>query len=333
MNRRLRRPSTLLLMATSMFAVVLTGCTSVASVPVPATASPTATASATSSSGSTPSAQTCTPAEKAQNFLRSYPPATDVAALVASDEALRTIKQRGSLVVGVSADTRLLGARNPQNNQFEGFDIEIAKAIAAEIGVSRIDFRAITTAQRIPYLENGSVDIVARAMTITCDRWKQIAFSTVYFQATQRLLVSSQSKVTDISQLPKGSKICASNGSTSVDLIKQKYTQFTPVEVAANSECLVLFQEGKVDAITSDDAILAGFAAQDPYAQVVGNLQNPQPYGIGVKKENVALVRVVNKVLDDIRADGRWKKYYSGSGLQAALPDTPATPPAPVYGR
>lgn len=327
-----RRTGVHLLALASLASLALAGCTSVASVPVPATASPTASASASSSS-STSSAPTCSDTEKQADPTRSYAPASNVAALVASEAGLQAIKQRGRLIVGVSADTRLLGARNPETNQIEGFDIEIAKAVAtAIIGSPRIDPVVITAAQRIPYLQDGKVDLVARAMTITCDRWKQIAFSSVYFQAGQKLLVSTESDVNGIQALPAGSKVCAPRGSTSIARIRSDYPDLTPVEVAVHTECVVLFQEGKVDAITGDDAILAGFVSQDPYGKVVGAPFSKEPYGIGVKLTNKPLVQVVNKVLEDIRADGRWQQFYVSSGLQTAL-DVKATPPAPVYGR
>ena len=107
------------------------------------------------------------------------------------------IPQRGRLIAGVSADTYLLGSRNPFNGRIEGFDIDLVKAIAKAIfgNENAYELRVITAAQRIPALQEGSVDIVARNMTINCERWKQIAFSSEYYRSGQKILVRRGSKV------------------------------------------------------------------------------------------------------------------------------------------
>ena len=100
-----------------------------------------------------------------------------------------------------------------------------------------------------------------------------------------------------------------------------------------HTDCLVLFQQGKVDAITGDDAILAGFAAQDPYAVVPDQLGfSPEPYGLGIRSENRAFVSVVNAVLEQTISSGQWQKSYLANGLAAAL-NVPPKPPPPAYGR
>ncbi|MDQ1536302.1 MAG: polar amino acid transport system substrate-binding protein, partial [Actinomycetota bacterium] len=132
-----------------------------------------------------------------------------------------TIKERGRLIAGVSSDTLLLGARNPLNGQIEGFDIDMLKAVSRAIfnDPNKIEYRVITTAQRIPSLADGSVDIVARAMTVNCARWAQIDFSTVYYVAGQKVLVAKGSPVKQMADL-KGKRVCAPNGSTSMDKLK-----------------------------------------------------------------------------------------------------------------
>ena len=106
------------------------------------------------------------------------------------------IQQRGRLIAGVSADTLLLGARNPISGQIEGFDIDMLHAVSQAIfgDPNRIELRVVTAAQRLPVLQDGSVDIVARNMTITCARWKDIAFSSEYYRSGQKVLVRSGEK-------------------------------------------------------------------------------------------------------------------------------------------
>jgi len=245
---------------------------------------------------------------------------------------MATIQKRGRLIAGVSSDTLLLGARNPLNGQIEGFDIEMLKAVSKAIfgDPNKIEFRVITTAQRIPVLTDGSVDIVARAMTINCTRWQQIDFSTEYYLAGQKVLVAKGSTVKAMEDL-KGKKVCAPVGSTSMDKLKT-FPGLVPVGSDTHTGCLVLFQQGKVDAITGDDTVLAGLAAQDPYAVVVkAPAFTQEPYGLGISKKNTDFVKFVNGVLQQMRTDGQWTAAYD-TWLKGALGPAPA-PPAAVYGR
>ena len=128
----------------------------------------------------------------------------------------------------------------------------------------------------------------------------------------------------------KGQKVCAPSGSTSLDQLR-KHPDVVAVPADTHTGCLVKFQQGQVDAITGDDTVLAGLAAQDPYAQVVGQAFTAEPYGLGINAKNVDLVQFVNGVLARAKADGRWTAAYD-RWLAGALGRAPA-PPAPVYGR
>jgi polar amino acid transport system substrate-binding protein len=243
------------------------------------------------------------------------------------------IRAHGKLIAGVSADTLLLGARNPVTNDIEGFDIDMLRAVSQAIfgQPDNIDFKVITAAQRIDVLRNGSVDIVARAMTINCARWQQIAFSAQYYEAGQKVLVATKSAIKSTADL-SGKRVCAPTGTSSMDTLATRFPNAIRVGSDTHTGCLVLFQQGKVDAITGDDTVLAGLAAQDPYATV---LQEPafteEPYGLGISQAHPDFVRFVNKVLENVKADGRWKASYN-RWLAAALGPAPA-PPTPVYGR
>ena len=187
------------------------------------------------------------------------------------------------MIAGVSADTYLLGSRNPFNGRIEGFDIDLVKAVAKAIfgNENAYELRVITAAQRIPSLQEGSIDIVARNMTINCDRWKQIAFSSEYYRSGQKILVRRGSKATTIEGLA-GQRVCAPNGTSSMDNLKKRSPKAIAVGADSHTGCLVLFQEGDVDAITGDDTVLAGLAAQDPYAVVPEQAAfTAEPYGIG----------------------------------------------------
>lgn len=242
------------------------------------------------------------------------------------------IKQRGRLIAGVSADSLLLGARNPITNTIEGFDIEMLKAVSTAIfgRPDKIEFRVISSAQRLPVLQDDTVDIVARNMTITCDRWNTIAFSTEYYRAGQKVLVPLGSTATGLASL-SGKRVCAPAASTSLDALR-RFPQVIAVPADTHTGCLVMFQQAEVDAITGDDTVLAGLAAQDPYATVIkAKAFTSEPYGLGISKNHPDLVRFVNSVLEQMRTDGRWKAAYD-RWLAADLGPAPA-PPKAVYGR
>jgi polar amino acid transport system substrate-binding protein len=250
-----------------------------------------------------------------------------------SGSTMDRIKDRGRLIAGVSADTYLLGSRNPLNGRIEGFDIDMVKAVTKAIfgDETKYQLKVITAAQRIPALQQGEVDLVARNMTITCDRWTQIAFSSEYYRSGQKILVRKGSKATSLAAL-KGQKVCAPKGTSSMENLIKTAPEAIPVGADNHTGCLVLFQQGEVAAITGDDTVLAGLAAQDPYAIVpTQKAFTAEPYGLGINAKNVDLVRFVNARLAQMRSDGAWTAIYN-RWLADSLGPAPS-PPQAVYGR
>jgi polar amino acid transport system substrate-binding protein len=168
-------------------------------------------------------------------------------------------------------------------------------------------YKAISDAQRIPDILNGTVDIVAHTMTITCARLQQVDFSSVYFEAHQRVLVLKSSTADGLADL-SGQKVCATSGSDSVTLITHYHA--IPVTVPYWTDCLVLLQQDQVAAISTDDSILDGLAAQDPFTKLVGPELTQEPYGLAISKQHQDFVRFVNAVLAKERADGAWAASY-----------------------
>ncbi|GAB4013307.1 glutamate ABC transporter substrate-binding protein [Nocardioides ultimimeridianus] len=277
---------------------------------------------------SSPAATTCTEAEsQPSSYLRSYAPSA-----VRSGKTIDAIRQRGVLRVGVAWDTLRMGARNVNTNGVEGFDIDLARAIASALGV-RAEFRVITASNRIPYLEDGTVDMVIRAFTINCDRWQQIAFSSEYFDAGQKVLVRKDAAASYAGpQSLAGKTVCAVSGTTSLANIQKVERKAIAVTAGTNTGCLMKFQQGDADAITSDDTVLAGLVAQDKYAVVPP--QQPledEPYGVGMNRDAKDLVAFVNHVIAQYEQDGRWQASYD-KWLKPYL-KVAASPPAPLYGR
>jgi polar amino acid transport system substrate-binding protein len=245
-----------------------------------------------------------------------------------SGTTMAKIQARGYLIAGVDQNTYLFGYRNPATNNLEGFDIDMARDVAAAIFGSpdKVQFKAITSDQRVPELQSGGVDLVARTMTISCDRLSQVSFSTVYYEAHQRVLVDANSNVASLADLG-GRKVCAAAGSDSLTHIAAVSQHPIPVSVSDWSDCLVMLQQGSVSAVSTDDTILAGMAAQDPNTKIVGPDVADEPYGIAVKHGDADFVRFVNGVLDNVRGNGAWASSYAtwlqphlGGGIPAAPP-------------
>jgi polar amino acid transport system substrate-binding protein len=244
---------------------------------------------------------------------------------------MRTIQDRGRLIVGVDQNTLLFGYLNPFNGQIEGFDIDMLRVLAKAIfgDPNAIEFKAISSAQRIPVIQDESVDIVADAMTINCERARQVAFTTVYYDAGQRIMVPSNSPMRSTRDLA-GRKVCATVGSTSIENIHKLVPRAIPYPVPLRTDCLVALQEGRADAISTDDAILYGFQAQDPYTKIVGPRFSNEPYGMAINKRHPEFVRFVNAVLERTRNDGTWASIYEkwlGRVTHAPAP----VPPPPHY--
>ncbi len=236
---------------------------------------------------------------------------------------MEQIQKRGKLVLGTSKDTLLFSSRDPSTGKVVGFDIDMGRQIAQAIfgDPNKIQIKVIGNDQRVPDVVDGTVDLVAETMTATCDRWKLVNFSTIYYDAGQKVLVSSTSKATRIEDLG-GKKVCAANGSTSLVNLSAVATKPIPVGRPTFGDCLVAFQQNEVDAVSTDDAILAGMAAQDPYAKVVGQRFSSEPYGLASSQSHPEFTQFSNAVLEKMRADGTWAATYR-RWLGASVPQPP----------
>lgn len=237
---------------------------------------------------------------------------------------MKAIQDRGKLVVGVKTDVLLFGYLNPRSNKIEGFDVEVAKEIARAIfnDPEKIELKEVTSAARIPALKEGVVDIVVATMTITKARLQEIEFADVYYESGQQVLVPKGSAIKSI-QDTAGKRVCAAKGSTSERNITKFQAQATVVQADKYTECLLAMQQGRADAVSTDDVILMGLAEQDPNMTIVGDKFTQEPYGIGIAKGKTDLVALVNDVLKKIKQSGRWKeihKQWLGKYIQTPEP-------------
>src|SRR5215211_6624727 len=226
-------------------------------------------------------------------------------------EAVETIKARGRLIVGLDIGSNLFSFRDPVTGEITGFDVDVAGEVARDIfgTPSQVEYRILSSADRIAALQNNQVDVVVKTMTITCARKKQVGFSTVYLNANQRILAARDSSISRPSDL-SGKRVCVAKGTTSLQRIQQITPQPIIVGVVTWADCLVALQQRQVDAVSTDDSILAGLMAQDPYLHITGPSLNEEPYGIGINLENTGLVRFVNGTLERVRRDGTWNTLY-----------------------
>jgi len=246
-----------------------------------------------------------------------------------SGSFMQRVQRRGYLIAGVDQNTLLFGYLRPSTRDIEGLEVDFLREVARAItgDPTKIRLKALTTAQRLPAVQSGAVDIVADAVTITCWRRQQVAFSTVYYDASQRLLVPKGSKVHGLSDL-HGRRVCATKSSTTIKRIATDPAKPIPYPVAQRTDCLVALQQGNVAAISSDDTILLGFRAQDPNTKIVGASLADEPYGMAIARSHPDFVRFVNGVLDRMRRDGKWTSIHRH--WIGRLAPTPA-PPRPRY--
>jgi polar amino acid transport system substrate-binding protein len=246
-----------------------------------------------------------------------------------AEAAVAGIHARGRLRVGLDIGSNLLSFRDPISGEITGFDVDVAGEVARDIfgTPSQVEYRILSSAERIMALENSDVDVVVKTMTITCDRRREVNFSTVYLDAAQRILASRDSPITKPGDLT-GKRVCVAKGTTSLRRLREIAPPPIVVEVVNWADCLVALQQRQVDAVSTDDSILAGLVSQDPYLHIVGPNMGTQPYGIGIKLDNTGLVRFVNGTLERIRRDGTWNTLYRK--WLTVLGPAPA-PPSPGY--
>jgi glutamate transport system substrate-binding protein len=231
---------------------------------------------------------------------------------------LGDIQEAGEITIGVKYDVPPFGFNNPETNEVEGFDVDLGKAVAERLGV-RPNFIEAISDNRIPFLMDGTADLILSTMTINEERVGEIDFSDPYYIAKGRILVSKDnSEITGVDTLA-GKKVCTALGSTYEATLKEQAPDADLQLVDSYSECLELLQNGSVDAISTDDVILTGMIIQDDSLKLVGEELTQEPYGAGIKKGNTELTDFVNETFEAYKTDGRyaasfekWVGQYTG---------------------
>jgi ABC-type amino acid transport substrate-binding protein len=279
--------------------VLVAGCTSGGgATPGASTAASPAATTAGSPSGSAAGS----PAESA---------AASAPASFAADSTMGEIQAKGKLTCGVKFDVIAFGFRNPTSGEVEGFDADLCREIATALGVEP-DFVEAISANRIPFLLEDRVDIIASTMTRNEERLGQIDFSKIYYLAGQKILVKSDSEYQTIDDVvAAGVPVCSGQGSTSEENLREKgIPENNLVLLATYTEAAAALVDGRCDAVSTDDSILFGLAAQNEGLEVRGDAFTEEPLGIGIKKGKEDLVEFINGVLEAMAEDGRWEALY-----------------------
>jgi glutamate transport system substrate-binding protein len=257
----------------------------------------------------------------------SYPVAENVQ--VEGSPVFQAMTQRGRVAIGVKEDQPGLGFKDATTGEYSGFDIEIARMVAAGLGFGpdQIDYKPIPTAAREDSISRGDVDYYVGTYTINDKRKQLISFAGPYFQAGQGILVRADETVITGPQTLKGKKVCSASGSTPIQRVRdQGLTEpENIVEFQTYTQCVDQLLTNQVDAVTTDDAILAGYASQQPdELKLVGETFSEEPYGIGLNKDDTALRNKINDLLQAAESDGTWQKIYDGTlGLSGNPADAP----------
>ncbi|MCX4554035.1 MULTISPECIES: glutamate ABC transporter substrate-binding protein [unclassified Streptomyces] len=259
--------------------------------------------------------------------------AVDSAFRLPQSRTWRNAHHRGYLVVGAKEDQPYLGEKDPATGVYSGFDIEIAKMMAASIGFEpkTIHFRTIASANRETALQNGQIDYYVGTYTINAMRKKLVGFAGPYYLAGQGLLVRADEHGINGPQDLAGKTVCSAAGSTPYQRIAADYPKAKLVSYDTYSICVDNLLTYQVDAVTTDDAILLGFAAKAPdELKVVGKPFSKEPYGIGVPRGDNALRFALDDALAAREKNGDWKKAFEATlGLSGAPAPTP--PPIDRY--
>jgi glutamate transport system substrate-binding protein len=234
--------------------------------------------------------------------------------------------ERGSVKVGVKEDQPGLGYLDAATGERTGFDIEIAKWIAASLGFAedKIEFVAIPSANREAAIVNGDIDYYVGTYSITDKRKEQIDFAGPYFITGQGILVAADNEEIKSEADLAGTVVCSATGSTPIQHIKDNYPDTDTEEFDTYSQCVEALNDGSVDAVTTDEAILIGYAAQDPdNLKVVGEPFTEEKYGVGLPKGDDALRTFINDMFTE--GGDTWQGIYDATlGLSGTEVEQPA---------
>jgi glutamate transport system substrate-binding protein len=239
---------------------------------------------------------------------------------------MAALNEAGTITIGTKFDQPLFGLLGPSGSP-EGFDVEIGKIIASELGIAEdgIEWVETVSANREPFIENGQVDIVVATYTINDTRKEVVSFAGPYYMAGQSILVLADNEDIMSEDDLVGQPVCSVTGSTPAEKLAEIGAE--PVLTDTYSNCLEPLRNGAVVAVSTDNVILAGLAAQNEGEfKVVGEPFTEEPYGIGLALDDTEFRMWINDVLEEAYEDGRYEEAWNATA-GTILPFV--EPPAP----
>lgn len=244
----------------------------------------------------------------------------------AAGSTMAKLAEQGSITVGTKFDQPLFGLKAPNGNP-EGFDVEIAKMLAAELGIAEDKIKWVETvsANREPFIQEGNVDIVVATYTINDKRKEVVDFAGPYYIAGQALMVLKDNTDINGSDDLAGKKVCSVDGSTPAQNILDNFPDAELVTLDTYTDCLDPLRNKQVDAVTTDNVILAGYVAESPDDfRIAGDQFTDEPYGIGLGLGDDDFRAFINDTLEASFEDGRWEEAWNKTaGTVLPLPAAP----------
>jgi glutamate transport system substrate-binding protein len=233
----------------------------------------------------------------------------------------------GKIVIGTKFDQPGLGMKNPDGTM-SGFDVDVATYVAQQLGYKPedIEWKESPSSQRETLIQNDQVEFIAATYSITDARKEKVSFAGPYLVTGQSLLVKADNTdITGKDSLANNKKLCSVSGSTPAQKIKDEFPSVQLQQYDTYSACIEALKNGAIDAVTTDEVILAGYAAQTPGAfKLVGQPFSEENYGIGLKKDDTELQTKINDALTKMESDGAWKaafeKNLGPAGIQVPSP-------------
>jgi glutamate transport system substrate-binding protein len=244
---------------------------------------------------------------------------------------MRRLAERGAITVGTRFDQPLFGALGPAGKP-EGFDVEIAKIIAAELGIAeeKITWVRVIAADRERVIEDGRADLVIGTYTITDRRKRAVDFAGPYYTAGQTILVRDGDREINGPEDLSGKRVCTTAGSTPSEVLRSRYPEARLSLLAEYTECLEPLRNGQIDAISTDNVILSGLIYQNPGEfKLVGGLFTREPYGVALHKGDADFREFINDVIERSYATGGWRAAWDRTA--GGVLDAPDPPPVDRY--
>ncbi|GED30223.1 transporter substrate-binding domain-containing protein [Brevibacillus centrosporus] len=226
------------------------------------------------------------------------------AAAAPTDEVLQKIKDTKTLLVGTDATFQPFEYKNAQN-EYEGFDIELVKAVAAELGAEKVEFVDTDFKGLIPGLQGKKFDMIVSAMYITDERKQTIDFSQPYYPGGLTIMVKNENDTIKGAEDLKGKKVAVQIGTKSAKFLKEKYPEVKLVEVEKNVEMFLELESNRVDAVVTGMPAAKVYAKQSQKVKVLDVELTQEYYGYGVRKENKEFVVALDKALKTLKENGK----------------------------